>query len=314
MSYIQIQKRLFSIKLPNLNESSCSVRFPPNLNHLKLATNIKHLHFKGLTNYEDASNLQNFIIEKHLNYKIINKNSRLINNIYPTILTFEFNSIYTGGKRENQFSKATNIPIDQNGNVLGTSNVKYIKTDRGGQVTYHGPGQLVGYFIWDLKLWERLTSRCFVNFIEQCSLLTIKEMKVPNVSTTNNTGVWIVDNSSERKISSIGLNLKRNVTSHGLSININPELRYLNNPNLIMCGLEGYKQTSVYNELGNNVSINIEEAANLLSKVVETRMNNYMINNNNNSEEPNYNLKVEKKTFDSIPNDLNTIYKELLLI
>lgn len=101
--------------------------------------------------------------------------------MYPTILTFEFSSVYTGGKRERDSRKATNIPLTPHesstaGNLRMTSlGVPYVQTDRGGQVTYHGPGQLVAYFIWDLKLWRNLTSKCFVNFIEQCSMNAISE-------------------------------------------------------------------------------------------------------------------------------------------
>lgn len=286
---------------------TCSARFPPNLEHLKQSTTLKHLHFVNLTNYEDGSKIQNYIIDQHITFKLLNKNSRAISSLlYPTVLTFEFNSVYTGGKRERDSKKATKIPIIDNITTLG---VPYIQTDRGGQVTYHGPGQLVAYFIWDLKLWKNLTSKCFVNFIEKCSMNTISETGVNNVFKTENTGVWIFEPETKReeKISSIGLNIKRNVTSHGLSINLKPDLKYLNNPEFVMCGLNGYNQTSIEKELGNKypIDLNVDKLGDILCDSLKTRMNNYMMNMPN---ENVYKLNVEKKTINlqqySLDNEL----------
>jgi lipoyl(octanoyl) transferase len=270
---------------------SCVARFPPNTDFISLATTVKHIHFNGFTNYKDASKIQNEIVEEHLNFKIREKNSRAIAPIYPTILTFEFQSVYTGGKRERNSAKATTIPMNSSKTGITTLGIPYVQSDRGGQVTYHGPGQLVAYFIWDLKLWKNLTSRCFVNFIEQCSLQTIYKAGIQHVCTTENTGVWVKKSENTvEKISSIGLNLKRNVTSHGLSINLRPDLKYLNNPEFVMCGLDGYSQTSIINELGSS-NLNIKDLANLLCDNVKGRMNNYMMNAGGNDL---FNLKIDK--------------------
>lgn len=284
------------------SSSSCSARFPPNLNYLLQSTNIKHLHFKNLIDYRLGSKIQNFILDQHINDKLKHKNSRFISPIYPTILTFEFNSVYTGGKRERDSKKATKIPIldnDSNNNDNITSlGIPYVQTDRGGQVTYHGPGQLVSYFIWDLKLWKNLTSKCFVNFIEQTSINTISNLGISNVGKTENTGVWIInpETGDEEKISSIGLNIKRNVTSHGLSINLSPNLKYLNNPEFVMCGLKGYHQTSIKKELGDQLpkDLNVEKLSDLLCESIKNRMNNYMMNLPGKLD---YNLNIEKKSF-----------------
>lgn len=277
---------------------SCSARFPPNSEHILQATTLKHYHFKSLTNYEDASKVQNSIVNRHLEYKIKNKNSRaIVPSICPTILTFEINSVYTGGKREKDSQKATKIPMQESGSNMTSIGVPYVQTDRGGQVTYHGPGQLVAYFVWDLKLWKNLTSKCFVNFIEKCSLKTIENAGVNNVCTTENTGVWIKKNDVIfEKISSIGLNLKRNVTSHGLSINLKPNLKYLNNPEFIMCGLNGFHQTSIENEIG-ETNLNVAKLGDLLCNVVEDRMNSYMINAVGDNK---YKLHIEKTEFEDI--------------
>lgn len=292
-SFIINKFRKLSTISPTNQTTSCTARFPPNLDYLLQASTVKHLHFTGLKNYKVASKVQNYIVDQHLKFKVGHKNSKAICPIYPTILTFEFESVYTGGKRERDPKKATSIPVvndnnnNNNNNVSDTRmtniGVPYVQTDRGGQVTYHGPGQLVAYFIWDLKLWKNLTSKCFVNFIEKSSLDTISATGLENVCTTENTGVWISKNRGNddkyvEKISSIGLNLKRNVTSHGLSINLNPDLKYLNNPHFVMCGLEGYKQTSIQNENDNKLNVSIDQLCDILCDHLRNRMNTYMMN------------------------------------
>lgn len=281
--------------------SSCTARFPPNLSWLKQATTLKHIHFSGISNYEIGSHIQSKIVEENIKLKIANKNPRLISGLYPALLTFEFDSVYTGGKREKDIKKATKIPsyID----------IPLVQTDRGGQVTYHGPGQLVAYFIWDLGLWKNLTSRCFVNFVEKCSVETIKNLDVKGVCTTENTGVWVskLDDISQEKISSIGINIKRYVTSHGVSINLSPDLKYLNNPDFIMCGLKGYKQTSICKELG-YTPCTVETLGELFCESVVDRMNNYMMNN---SEITPVKMKVDKLTVNCDESSISPI-KEFL--
>lgn len=291
MKYSDISK--FTQFVRNIN--TCSAKFPPNPDHLYQATHLQHIHFKNLTKYQDASSVQNCIVAEHLNFKIKQKNSRAIHHLLPTILTFEMESVYTGGKREKNIKKATPLPM---GGITTTANgIPYVQTDRGGQVTYHGPGQLVAYFIWDLRLWKNLTSRCFVNFIEQCSKQTIENVGIPNTCTTENTGVW-VKSDKLKKISSIGLNLKRNVTSHGLSININPKLEYLNDRDFVMCGLEGFQQTSIVNE-NRNFDMCVENLADTLCEVVSEMMGNYMIDQ---SQDGKLNMHVNKIVYESVLN------------
>lgn len=276
------------------NISTCSAKFPPNPEHLYQATHVKHLHFTNLTKYQDASIVQNNIMNAHLQYKVGQKNSRSVYHLHPTILTFEMEPVYTGGKRERDTRKATGIPMNENS--ITVRGIQYVQTDRGGQVTYHGPGQLVAYFIWDLRLWKNLTSKCFVNFLEQCSKQTIEKTGVPDVCTTENTGVWAGKTGNEKKISSIGLNLKRHVTSHGVSINLNANLEYLNDPNYVMCGLEGFHQTSIANEIGGDVKMDVEDLGDLFTETVCDRMNNYMMNSVNIND---FKLTIDKTTYAS---------------
>lgn len=308
-----IQSAYFSTCSVRLAES-CVARFPPNLEKLSQATTVKHIHFKGITDYRDGNKIQNYLLDQHIHFKLAEKSSRAIFQAYPTILTFEFSSVYTGGKRERDSKKATNIPfLSGNKNdvqevTMTSAGVPYIQTDRGGQVTYHGPGQLVAYFIWDLKLWRKLSSKCFVNYIEQCSINTISHVGVADVCRTENTGVWVSKGKgTEEKISSIGLNIKRNVTSHGLSINLSTNLKYLNNPEFVMCGLKGYHQTSIEKELnGLPVDLDVERLADILCDTVKLRMDSYMMNLPGKDD---YKMRVEKTVIDLQRISLSSAYK-----
>lgn len=303
-------------KYSTTSSSTCTARFPPNPKHLSQATTVKHLHFTGLTDYQLGSKIQNHILDQHLNFKLSTKSSRSIYSSYPTILTFEFQSVYTGGKRERDPKKATKIPTISDSNELTTATrrmtsmgVPYVQTDRGGQVTYHGPGQLVAYFIWDLRLWGNLTSRCFVNFIEQCSMNTVSSVGVSDVCKTENTGVWISKSGKEEKISSIGLNVKRYVTSHGISINLCPDLKYLNNPEFVMCGLDGFHQTSIDKELGGLPhGLNVEKLGDVLCQSVSDRMDNYMMNLPGKSD---FKMNIFKKIIDLQKLSFNDICTEV---
>lgn len=297
-----VQLVCFSTFAGRLAES-CSARFPPNPEKLSQATTAKHIHFKGITDYTDGNKIQNYILNQHIKFKLAQKSSRAIFQAYPTILTFEFSSVYTGGKRERDSKKATNIPfLSGNKNdvqevKMTSAGVPYVQTDRGGQVTYHGPGQLVAYFIWDLKLWKNLSSKCFVNYIEECSMNTLSHVGVTNVCKTENTGVWVSKGEGEEeKISSIGLNIKRNVTSHGLSINVSTDLKYLNNPDFVMCGLEGYRQTSIEKELnGLPADLDVERLADILCDTMRLRMDSYMMNSPGKDD---YKMRIEKNVID----------------
>lgn len=251
--------------------NSCITKFIPKENS-KFPLTLKHVHLDKIIPYQMGSLIQDEIVKLHIDNKLANRSSKFLSNIYPLLITMEFDSVYTGGKREKNPNWATK---------RGNSSIPFVQTDRGGQITYHGPGQLVAYFIWDLGWWKNLNSRCFVNLIEKGSLETIQKVKVLNVCTTDNTGVWIKgDTFTFKKISSLGLNVKRNVTSHGLSINLNPNLSFMNDPNFVLCGLDGFEQTSISNELSNknnnNSQLNIEKLSNVLADTISNRMSVHM--------------------------------------
>ncbi|KAH3665903.1 hypothetical protein OGAPHI_004092 [Ogataea philodendri] len=168
----------------------------------------------------------------------------------PTVLSFQFQHTYTGGKRERVQTSAERRAFIEN-----IKNAKYVQTSRGGQITYHGPGQLVIYPILDLAEFKGLKSKCYVSLLEQCAVETLKEPWIGlNAVTTENTGVW-VENRGLRKIGSIGVNLQRSITSHGISINAYPDLSYINDPRVVLCGLDSFQQTSIENEVGKRVDL-----------------------------------------------------------
>ena len=133
------------------------------------------------------------------------------------------------------------------------------ETLRGGQITYHGPGQLVIYPIMDLKTvnsakWPKgLTARCFVNVLEEATINTLKPIGIRGIRT-DNPGVWV---SEEEKIAALGLHLRRNITSFGVGLNVRTDLRYFDK--IVACGLEGKKTTSIKEALRDQYGMSIEK-------------------------------------------------------
>lgn len=244
-----------------------------------------------------GARVQQHVLDRHLAHKrLVGARGAPLGGALgvPLALSFEFNSVYTGGKREARPQRATPLP---------PLPFPMVQTDRGGQVTYHGPGQLVCYFVWDLFNWSGLNGRCFVSMLEKSLVSAVEGEGVSGVCTTKDTGVWVRTLTSKggalrenaehsaspdgrrseeqqlpvatelRKICSLGLNIKRNITSHGISMNVAPDLSHLNNPNLVICGLEGKRQTSLA-ELG--FSTSIEHMALQTVQHVALRMGNHM--------------------------------------
>jgi lipoate-protein ligase B len=131
--------------------------------------------------------------------------------------------------------------------VLAAQGIERVETDRGGDVTYHGPGQLVAYPILDI---ERLGLRVhpYVRFLEQCIIDTLAEDGLAGIRDPTATGVWVgADGVPERKIAAIGVRLSRYVSLHGFALNIAPELAHFNL--IVPCGL-ARPVTSIAAELG----------------------------------------------------------------
>ena len=129
------------------------------------------------------------------------------------------------------------------GELLAAKGVALVETDRGGDVTYHGPGQLVGYPI--LRLEEgRRDIRRYVTDVEEVLIRALAQFSIEAHRHTTHRGVWV----GPRKIASLGIRISRWVTSHGFALNVNTDLSYFSL--IVPCGIEGCKMTSIERELG----------------------------------------------------------------
>jgi lipoate-protein ligase B len=172
-----------------------------------------------------------------------------------TLILAEHSSVFTIGRT----GCRDNILVDEQ--TLSKEGIEIYYVDRGGDVTYHGPGQLLIYPIVDLKrLGIRIHS--FLRRLEELVIVFLNEYGVSAERKNRFTGIWVQD----KKIASIGIGVSRWVTYHGLAINVDPDLHYFSmiNP----CGIPGLKVTSLAKVLGRE--INVEEAKDLFMRLAET--------------------------------------------
>ena len=134
-------------------------------------------------------------------------------------------------------------------NVLAAQEVPLYRTSRGGDVTYHGPGQLVVYPIIDLRSKLRKDVHCYVRNLEMTAIETLKDFGLKAKRRPPYTGIWI-DN---RKIAAMGIAVRRGITFHGLALNVNTDLSYFKR--IIPCGLSWADVTSMAKELGTQQSL-----------------------------------------------------------
>jgi lipoyl(octanoyl) transferase len=169
-----------------------------------------------------------------------------------TLLLLEHPSVYTAGRR----TEASERPTD------GTP---VIDVDRGGRITWHGPGQLVGYPIVKLLKPTELVS--FVREIEAALILVCADLGVTTIRVEGRSGVWIQDARGDRKIAAIGIRVAKGVTMHGFALNVNPDLAAFRQ--IVPCGIADADVTSLEIELGR--SITIDEVAPLVERhIVES--------------------------------------------
>ncbi|MEI9935184.1 MAG: lipoyl(octanoyl) transferase LipB [Ferruginibacter sp.] len=133
--------------------------------------------------------------------------------------------------------------------------IKFFKTNRGGDITFHGPEQIVGYPILDLEKFYTDIGR-YLRELEEVIILTLAEYNITGTRSRGETGVWIDPDikGKERKICAMGVRCSRWVTMHGLPLNVNTDLIYFSN--IIPCGIENKQVTSIEKELNRKVDIN----------------------------------------------------------
>jgi lipoyl(octanoyl) transferase len=182
----------------------------------------------GVVNYLSAWKLQ-----KQIHQDVVNLQSE------NTLLLLEHPSVYTAGRR----TEILDRPLDD---------TPVIDVDRGGKITWHGPGQLVGYPIVKLKNSTDVVG--FVRELETALISVCAEFGVKADRYCERSGVWVRDDKSDRKIAAIGLRVAKGVTMHGFALNVNPDLSAYEK--IIPCGISGAKVTSLSAELGSEITIN----------------------------------------------------------
>jgi lipoyl(octanoyl) transferase len=155
-----------------------------------------------------------------------------------TLLLVEHPSVYTAGRR----TELSDRPIN---------GVPVIDVDRGGKITWHGPGQLVGYPI--VKLKEATNVVGFVRTLEGALINVCAELGLEAQQYCDRSGVWIRDEKGDRKIAAIGIRVARGTVTHGFALNVNPDLRYF--AEIIPCGLPDVITTSLEQELGRSITV-----------------------------------------------------------
>jgi len=203
----------------------------------------------GLLDFEKAfyiqKDFQNQIIETKLNNR---KNN--LNSITPNFLLFvEHDHVYTLGNRGNE----NNLIFDKK--RLEEMGIKYHKTNRGGDITYHGPGQLVCYPILDLENFYRDIHK-YLRDLEEVVINTLDYFNISASVNSKETGVWLdVGTPEERKICAMGIKVSRWVTMHGLALNVNTNLSYFNG--IVPCGISEKGVTSISNELNKTIELDL---------------------------------------------------------
>lgn len=192
----------------------------------------------GVIDYLSAWQMQKEIQEK------------VINNIEPnTLLILQHPSVYTAGRR----TEIADRPLD---------NTPVIDVDRGGKITWHGLGQIVGYPIIKLKNSTDVVG--FVRELETALIEICDEFGIKAQRYCERSGVWLRDEKGDRKIAAIGLRVAKGVTMHGFALNVNPDLSAYSK--IIPCGIADAKVTSLSAELGRNITI--DEVIPVLKKYI----------------------------------------------
>ena len=194
--------------------------------------------------YKDAWDYQQNLFDEIVEIKKKNRknNSELITPNY--FLFVEHPHVYTLGKSGNM----SNLLIDEN--QLKNKNASFYKINRGGDITYHGPGQIVGYPILDLENFFTDIHK-YLRLLEETVINTLKIYGVEGERNSGKTGVWLdVESPFPRKICAMGVRASRWVTMHGFALNVDVNLDYFNN--IIPCGLANNIVTSLNKELGND--------------------------------------------------------------
>lgn len=203
----------------------------------------------GLTDYQEAWDKQEQVFEQTVALKVKNRTENT-QELTPNYLIFcEHPHVYTLGKS----GHPENLLLDDQG--LKEKEATYYKINRGGDITYHGPGQIVGYPILDLDNFFT-DIHLYLRTLEEAIILTLADYGIAAGRYEGYTGVWLdADNEKARKICAMGVRCSRWVTMHGFAFNVNTDLDYFKN--IVPCGIDDKDVTSMQRELG--MALDMEE-------------------------------------------------------
>ena len=200
--------------------------------------------------YKACWDYQELLFNQTIQQKILNRNLPISENVVTKnyLLFVEHPNVFTLGKSGNE--KNLLLTTAQ----LSEKKTDYYKINRGGDITYHGPGQIVAYPILDLDHFFTDIHK-YLRLLEETIILTLKEYGLESGRIKGETGVWIdADNNLKaRKICAMGVRCSRWVTMHGWGFNVNSDLNYFNN--IIPCGIKDKEVTSLNKELGRQIDM-----------------------------------------------------------
>ena len=199
----------------------------------------------GTRDYKDTWDFQEELFKGIVDTKIQNRRqeTELITPNYFLYVTHPH--VYTLGKS----GDFENLLLSEK--QLEAKGATFYKINRGGDITYHGPGQIVGYPILDLENFFTDIHK-YLRFLEEAVILTLKDYGIESSRSEGETGVWLgVGTPFARKICAMGVRASRWVTMHGFALNVNVDLGYFDN--IIPCGIRGKAVTSMHVELGRNI-------------------------------------------------------------
>jgi lipoyl(octanoyl) transferase len=197
---------------------------------------IHHLNIQdlGKIDYREAWTLQKDLVQRRISDSIENQ-----------LLLCEHNHVYTLGRSADK----SNLLITPE--YLEHIDAQIFEIERGGDITYHGPGQLVGYPILDLNE-LKMGVRTYVDLLEESLIQTLEEFGIETHRIPALTGIWLKD-GLPRKIAAIGIKISRGVSMHGFALNVNTDLTYYNH--IVPCGIKDKDVTTISRELGRMVDL-----------------------------------------------------------
>ena len=210
----------------------------------------KKVSFKdlGLIDYKQCWDFQEELFAEILAVKSSNRKENKTVSTKNHLIFCEHPHVYTLGKSGDE----KNLLVNED--YLKSRGATFHKINRGGDITYHGPGQIVGYPILDLDNFFTDIHK-YLRFLEEAVILTLKEYGLDSERSPGETGVWFdVGTPKARKICALGVKSSRWVTMHGFAFNVNSDLSYFGN--IIPCGITDKSVTSLQKELGKEINMN----------------------------------------------------------